>query len=516
MRLLVFGVLFLGAGALAQLAPQSPQAAYDGQNVSSVSLIGNPRRNPEPLFPLVSQKAGEPYSQEKIQATAEKLKQAGNFSKVEITVEPEVTGLRVNFLLEPAYYVGVVAFPAVGKYFSYTRLLQVANLPDEDPYDPSRMPVAEKALTEFLHRNGYFQAKIHAEPEIDDSHQIVNVKFVGEIGKQARISSVRLDGTDPSESSRLLRAVESLRARLSGGLLKPGKPYSPARISAASALMKRSLRQQHRLAESIHENPPQYDAETNQVEVSFAIKVGPVVDVRTAGAKLGFISLLANREMKKLIPTYSEGAIDQDLVEEGRRNLADYFQKKGYYDVKVTADFQEQPDQITLVYQIDRGLKRKVGRISFVGNHTISADQLAQQITVKKSHLWTHGSLSQKLLKQSAENIQALYRDRGYEEVKVNSRTANQESKIDIAFEVEEGAPTIVEDVQVSGNQNVATAQLAAPGGFLIRAGAPYSPRKLADDRNRISANYLDRGYLNAEVLTKAKKNPGRSASRQC
>ena len=37
------------------------------------------------------------------------------------------------------------------------------------------------------------------------------------------------------------------------------------------------------------------------------------------------------------------------------------------------------------------------------------------------AHLWTHGSVSQKLLKQSADNIQALYRDRGYEEVKVNS-----------------------------------------------------------------------------------------------
>ena len=96
MRLLVFGVLLLGAAAFAQLAPQTPQAAYEGQNVSSISLIANPRRNLEPLFPLVQQKAGETYSQERIQSTAEKLKQAGGFSKVEITVEPEITGLRVS------------------------------------------------------------------------------------------------------------------------------------------------------------------------------------------------------------------------------------------------------------------------------------------------------------------------------------------------------------------------------------------------------------------------------------
>ena len=507
MRLLAFAMVLLSAGAFAQLAPQSPQAAYEGQNVSSVSLIANPRRNLEPFQPLLIQKAGQPYSAANIQETAERLKQAGHFSKVEITVEPEIAGLRVNFLLEPAYYLGVVDFRGIGKYFSYTRLLQVASLPDEDSYDASRIPVAETALLDFLRKNGYFQAKVHAEPEIDDAHQIVNVTFVGEIGKQARISSTRLEGPDNSESARLLRAAESLRARLAAGLLKPGKPYSPARITAATALMKRALRQQHRLAGSIHENPPQYDAQTNRVEVSFKVEVGPVVNVRAEGAKLGFISFLANRRMKKLIPIYSEGTVDADLVEEGRRNLGDYFQKKGFYDAKVTADFQQQPDQILVVYHIERGMKRKVGRILFSGNHALSADQLMLQLAVKKSHIWSHGSLSQKLLKQSAENIQALYRDKGYEEVKVSSRTTNQESKIDVAFEVEEGDQTVVEDVQVAGNQNLSTNQLT-PNGFLLRAGAPFSPRKLVDDRNRISATYLNRGYLNAEVATTVKKNP--------
>ena len=52
-------------------------------------------------------------------------------------------------------------------------------------------------------------------------------------------------------------------------------------------------------------------------------------------------------------------------------------------------------------------------------------------------------------------------------------------------------------------------AQLTAPKGFELRAGVPFSPRKLAEDRNRISATYLNRGYLNAEVKTIVKQNPG-------
>jgi outer membrane protein insertion porin family len=509
MRLLVFGLLLVASTALAQLAPMGPQTAYAGQNVSAVSLIANPHRDLAPLLPLVTQETGAPYDEAKIQATAEALKQAGGFPKVEINVEPEVSGLRINFLLEPAYYLGIVDFPGLGKYFAYTRLLQVVNLQDEDPYDPSRIPLAENALRDFLRKNGYFQSKVHAEPTIDDGHQLVSVKFTVETGKPARISSVKVEGPETPVSAQLLHSVKSLRARLSGGLLKSGKPYSPERIKAATTLMKRTLTHEHRLAGSIQENPPQYNASTNRVDVSFKVEVGPVVTVRTVGAKLTVIPLMTGRLLKKLIPIYSEGTIDQDLVAEGQRNLTDYFQKKGFYNVKVTTDYEKQPDQILVVYKIDRGTKQKVDRILFHGNHELSAKELMEQITVKKSHLWTHGSVSQKLLKQSAENIQALYRDRGFEEVKVTTQTVDRERQMDVAFEIQEGPQTVVDDVQISGNQNIPAGQLTAPQGFELRAGLPYSPRKLAEDRNRISATYLNRGYLNAEVKTIVKPKPG-------
>lgn len=509
MRFLSLGILLWSALGLAQLAPQEPQPAYNGQNVSTVSLIANPHRDLKPLLPLVAQKPGTPYNQSTIEATAQALKQAGGFPKVEINVEPEIAGLRVNFLLEPAFYLGMVEFPGAVKVFPYTRLLQVANLPDEEPYDPSRIPVAEAALTDFLHQNGYFQAKVHTETIIDDTRELVSVTFTVDMGKQARISSVNVEGPDNPESGRLVHAVKSLRARLSGGLLKSGKPYSTERTSEATKVMKAALTKQRRLASSVHENPPQYNPATNRVDVSFKVELGPVVTVRTAGARLSAIPFLASRQMKKLIPIYSEGTIDRDLVEEGQRNLTDYFQKKGFYDAKVTTQFEKQPDQILVVYSIDRGKKHKVDRIFFHGNYDIPSNELLAQVTVKHSHLWAHGAVSQKLLKQSSDNIQALYRDRGYEEVKVKPQVIDREPKVDVAFNIEEGAQTLVEGVQVSGNQNLDSAQLTAPKGFQLKAGVPFSPRKLADDRNRISANYLNRGYLNAEVKTKVNPNPG-------
>jgi len=186
-------VLLASASAFAQLMFQPASETYNGQNVSRVSLIANPHRDLQSLYPTVTQKTGEPYSQDKIEADTAALKKAGQFEQVKASVVPDINGLRVQYLLEPAYYLGVVEFPEATKLFSYTRLLQVANLSDEDPYDPAQIPVAEDALRNFLHRNGYFQSDVRAEPAIDDSHQLVSVSFAVRIGKRAKIASVSID-----------------------------------------------------------------------------------------------------------------------------------------------------------------------------------------------------------------------------------------------------------------------------------------------------------------------------------
>ena len=507
MRLCSVFVFLLVPVAWGQLALQGPQPVYDGQIVVAIDLIGNPHRELEPYRQLVVQKAGQPYSQEKVQSSVAALEHTGQFPKVEVTVVPDASGLRLNFLLEPAYYLGMINFPGATKVFPYIRLLQVAILADEDPYDKDRVSLAQETLQKFLQHNGYFQATVQTDSIIDDAHQLVNVAFDINLGQQARVASVTIEGTNATEDAHLQHSLRSLRARFSGGLLKPGKPYTPERIKEATAIMRRTLSRQRHLASHVEEKPPQYHQQSNLVDVSFKVDVGPVVTVRVTGARLSRLPFMSAREKKKLIPIYSEGTIDRDLVEEGQQNLVDYFQKKGYFDVQVKTTFHQQPDQVLLAYDVEEGKKYKVDRIAFQGNHEISEKDLLSVVAVKKSHFWSHGSLSQKLLKQSATNLEALYHDRGYEDVKVTARTIDHQSKIEAQFNIGEGAQTLVRNVEVTGNGHIPNPQLTSPVGFEMRSGAPFSPRRLSADRNRISATYLDRGYLNVEVKATVTRN---------
>src|SRR5213595_4219512 len=102
------------------------------------------------------------------------------------------------------------------------------------------------------------------------------------------------------------------------------------------------------------------------------------------------------------------------------------------------------------------------------------------------SHIWTHGSISHKLMKQSVKNLEALYHDRVYEDVKIQAQAVDHEPKVDAIFNIQEGAQTIVNNAEVNGNQHIPYNQLAPPVGIQMHPGAPFSPRLMAEDRNRI------------------------------
>ena len=135
----------------------------------------------------------------------------GQFSKVEIEVTPETGGLRVAFVMQPAFYIGMIYFPGAAKVFSYPRLLQVVNYPAQEPYEESRVKAAEPALLQFFADNGYFVARLQSETKLDTAHQLADLVFHVTLNKRAKFGRLKVAGPPPQEAARLERALHSLR-----------------------------------------------------------------------------------------------------------------------------------------------------------------------------------------------------------------------------------------------------------------------------------------------------------------
>ncbi len=128
--------------------------SFIGQKVSSVELVGRPDLNDEQLLPLLALHAGEPFDRTRIEQSIAAIKSTGKFEDVQLSVIPDLQGVRVMLILQPAMYFGIYEFPGSSREFPYSRLLQIANYPPEGPFNRRDIATASESRTKFFQQNG--------------------------------------------------------------------------------------------------------------------------------------------------------------------------------------------------------------------------------------------------------------------------------------------------------------------------------------------------------------------------
>jgi outer membrane protein assembly factor BamA len=481
---------------------QQTLAAYAGQQVSSVELAGRPELDRSKLLPLLAQQAGQPFDPGKVQQSIDALKATGQFQDVQLSVVPDVHGVRVLLVLQPGLYFALYEF-LNARSFSYSRLLQVADYPPQGPYNQRDVQLATEALTKFFQQNGYFEATVAPRIDADAVHGVVNVMFQVNLGRKAKFGEVTLEGADAAESAKLQAKLGSKMARLRGSSIREGKSYSYKTLQNATKYLQNALAGQERLAAQVQLIGAEYNAATNRANIRFKVSAGPVVKVRVEGAHVW------KATQHKLLPVYQRVGVDDELVKEGRKNLVSHFQSKGFFDAAVDVKIsKEQEGNESILYSITHGQKHKVASMAIEGNRSLSAKQLMTHVSVEKASWFSRGQFSDKLVRSSVKNLEATYHAEGFSEVKVTPRLRREGGDISVAFDVQEGARDIVRELRIVGNETMSTSELA-PKGLKLAAGQPYSQTHADQDRQIITVKYLESGYLTASFRETVASEPG-------
>ena len=494
----------------AQSPGQTPKTAqqvkqvlpsYEGQNVTAVELAGRPGVDTQSLLPLVEQHADEQFSQAKVDASIAALKRTGRFTDVQLEVRPVSRGVRVLFVLQPAIYFGIYQFPGAER-LSYARLLQVTNYPSRSAYTEHDVDRAQNGLETFLRRLGYFQAEVHRELDTHSQYGVVNVIFHVTLNRRAVFGNVDITGTTPQETQYLENAVRSLMARLRLSAIRPGKTYQLNTLQKATEYLESRLNKQGHLAAKVQLIGANYNPETNRADITFHVQTGPIVQAKIEGAHLW------SWTKHGLLPIYQRVGVDQELIQEGQRNLVSHFQSMGYFDAKVDVQVEQQPAGKLIIYRVTKGPRHKVQAVHVAGNESIPEKQLKPQIAVEKAHLFSHGKYNHKLVQTSVMNLENIYKAKGFSDVKVTPEVATQSGNLLVTFRVSEGQQDIVESLRIEGNQTLPLSQLV-PKGLKLAAGQPYSQQAATEDRNQILASYLRKGYLTATFRETARELRG-------
>jgi outer membrane protein insertion porin family len=504
--LIVHALVLFGQEPPSQIPKTAPQvqealSSYEGQPVAAVELAGQPGLDTSRFESLVAIKPGQPFDKQKIDQTIASLKSSGAAKEVELEVRPQPEGIRVMFVLQPAIYFGIFNFSGTGR-FAYSRLLQVADYPPRGVYSGIDVTNTTNLLEHFFKQNGYFQAEVHPVLRNDTVHKLVNVDFQVNLKRHAKFGKLMFDGAPPELQSQLQHDLTSWRARLREAAVRHGKSYSWRTLQKATQYLESKLIDANYLGSRAQVAGAEYDPATNRADVHFKITLGRLAHVKVEGAHLW------SRTRHKLLPMYEQAGLDPEIIQEGRDNLASYFQKKGFFDVTVNAETQQAGPAENIVYHVNKGQRHKVTSVQIVGNHALSDTDLRGHIKVEKASripFLSHGQFSDQLVHESSSNLEKIYKAEGFSSVKVTPEITKSGGNITAKFHIDEGPRDLVGALRIEGNQTVPIDKLV-PQGLKVAEGQPYSSKKVDQDRNQIMAQYLRMGYLNASFRARASK----------
>ena len=480
-----------------QIAGPQILSSYEGQPVSIVEIAGQPNFNQDQFKSAFIQKQGEPFSKDKVDQTAAALKAAGKFSDVRVVVEPESSGVRVQFVAEPAVYFGIYQFPGA-EQFAYSRLVQIANYPTQTPFDGTDVNRGRSRLMTFFQQEGYFQAEVNPIIDVDAPHSLVNVAFKVSLGKKAKFGEVVIEGSPGDEQPQLRHKLTTLLARARGAAIRTGKAYHHTTINKAQQYLQSTLQKQGYLGAQVKLGGAEYHADINHADIHFNVNPGVLTHVDIQGAHLW------SWTKKARLPVYQGVGVDDESVHEGQQALISYFQAKGYFDAKVESELTTSSNSDTVVYKISKEKKHKVASVGLAGNAALPSSDLTSQIVVKKKHLLSSGKFSDDLARSSVKNLKAIYESEGFSNVEVTSSVINHGGDVQVSFRVVEGPRDVVNSLTIIGADTFPQSQFA-PDGLKLAVGQPYSQTHVKADRASIVAHYLQAGYLNSSFRETAK-----------
>lgn len=193
------------------------------------------------------------------------------------------------------------------------------------------------------------------------------------------------------------------------------------------------------------------------------------------------------------------------LLDQVSQELRRQYVANGYYDVEITTDVKELPNnRVTIKIDVVENKVTKIKSINIVGNTVYDRETLLDQFKLEPTH-WVPFQKSDRYSKQQLqgdlESLVSYYQDRGYLKFDIESiQVALSPDKKDIyvSINVTEGKVYTVKDRRFSGetilNENYLNLLTTT------RAGDTFSRREATESANRIEAALSDIGYAFAEV----------------
>ncbi len=514
------------------------QNQYDKQRIDDIQIdFGGTQANiplAEQYRLLVRDALGPVYSAPRIRDAIEALYSTKRVDTITVAASlNRLGGVDLRFDVKrktQAEKVSVVVGTTIGDAVLEQDLLFKLNLltPGTAIADQTLRANADEIL-DYLRERGFYQSEVSYERRPLQNENEVGVTFKVMPNAQAKVEAfnIKIDGYTKTIKPSDLK-------------LKAGGNYSRERVVTDLAKIREILREDNFFAPQLDEPRIVYDSDKNTVAIELKGKVGPALTVKIETEK----SKPGNSAQNRLLPIKRDGTLDFAAIVEGERRLENYYQEQGYFFANVTPycsvtpglnDSENNPlangtqflcsylggedlmgREVEVNYKVDLDRRLTLTRMRVRGTdkltiediQTVLGSRVASLIGIVPLLGYGRGYTSAAILDEDVATVRSLMNELGYRDAVVyaNQGVSTDGEDLIITFMVEEGVPTVVSDVSISGNTAVDTARLM--GELPVLIGRNYSRARLRNAVQKLSQYYSAQGYYDAKVTSEIIESP--------
>jgi outer membrane protein insertion porin family len=479
-------------------ANASPSADF-GLPVSSINFPGVPQDEAKRLQQLIPQKSGEPLDRTRIRESIQALHSTGRFEDVRAEAVRTPSGeVDLSFITIANFFVGQITVEGTPARPTENQIANASKFQLGELFTREKLDRAFSGIKRLMEENGYYQSTVSPDQQRHPETGQVDIRFILHSGPQAHVGHLTVTG-NPGYSEAQIQEIAKMH---------PGNPVTVQLINRALDRLHKKYQKRSLLLAQVVVSARTYRPAENTVDYTFDINAGPKVNIVTEGYKI------SRGVLKRLIPVYEENALDDDLLNEGRRNLLNYLQSRGHFDAKV--DLKKTSlaggSELRIVYDIDAGPHHKLVKVeivgSLVGDRGFPVETLRARMQVQPAgRFFSQGRYSQGLLNDDIRGLEDMYRANGFQQVKITSAVQDnyegRENQLAVRLQVDLGPQTLVETLTMIGNTTFSEEELRKE--INTREAQAFSEYYIAQDRDIILNYYFNRGFPDASFDASAK-----------
>lgn len=397
--------------------------------VNSIEIRGLKRIEEGAVKSKITQKLGEPISQDKTNEDIKNIFKMGYFDDVKAEIEPFEGGIKLIYAVKEKPTVVKIEFQG-NKEFDDSKLKEKITITTGSIADVVLIQDNASKLRTFYEEEGYWLSNIVPVIKKISADEVI-LTYQIEEGPKIKIKKITTEGNKAFSTSKIKKVMETAEWWIFSFITSSGY-YKKERMDSDLEKIKDLYFNNGFIKATVGE--PKIQLTDNKKGMIISIPVSEGDQFKVSSVEFSGNKVFGDDMIKKRITLLPNKPFSKETLRKDILSISELYSENGYAIITVTPDLipDESKKVVKVFLKIDEGDKYRIGRIEVSGNTKTRDKVIRREIRLDEGDIFNSS-----LLKRSYERLNNL---NFFETVEIIPKPLPEEKKVDLNVKVKEKA----------------------------------------------------------------------------